>query len=178
MRVHGWRACYERASHELPEHFSRNTALSPGSWSGGNTPPISGDSLLFGTAGAGGLLLNDNLTNVAFNVAGSTFNPGATAFVIGNGNITANAGNAFVLTGGITNNSTSLQAINNPSGAITGATTFAGSLTKTGGGTCILDQAFTYTGATTVTGGNLEVNGSISGSSGVSVSIGGTLSCH
>jgi MYXO-CTERM domain-containing protein len=64
------------------------------------------------------------------------------------------------------------------SGAVTGATTFAGSLTKAGTGTWTLDQAFDYTGATTVTTGTLVVDASIAASSGVSVSAGAKLTGH
>ncbi len=41
-------------------------------WTGTNTPPTSGDSWVFGTAGAGGLDLNNNLTTTgtSWNVAG------------------------------------------------------------------------------------------------------------
>jgi autotransporter-associated beta strand protein len=64
------------------------------------------------------------------------------------------------------------------SGAVTGATTFSGSLIKNGSGTWTLDQAFTYTQATTVSGGTLLVSGSISGSttgaSGTGSTLGGT----
>src|SRR5215211_353278 len=53
-------------------------------WTGGNNPPVAGDSFLFNTAGTSGALLNNDLTPL-FNVAGITFNAGASAFIF-NGN--------------------------------------------------------------------------------------------
>ena len=103
---------------------------------GFNTIPASGDSLLFNTAGAAGTTLNDDLTTTAFNIAGFTFNAGASAFTIG--------GNSFALTGGITNNSTNLQTIND-----------AFSMAA--------PQIFT----TTTGGGNLKFGGVISGAGGL-----------
>ena len=99
-----------------------NTA---GNWSGTNLPPSSGDSLIFtSAAGNGGLDLNDDWTSGSFNIAGITFQSGSGPFVIGDGTaIDTNAGNAFTLTGGITNSSTSLQTINDPF-AISGSQTF------------------------------------------------------
>jgi len=60
--------------------------------SGGSTPPTSGDSLVFGAAGASGLTLNNNITSLSVNKL--TFNSGASSFTFG--------GNGFTLgTGGI-----------------------------------------------------------------------------
>ncbi len=148
------------------ESATWNTA---GNWTGTNTPPISGDSFIFGAAGTGGLLLNNDLTSSAFSIAGITFNPGAGAFVIGDGTTTANAGSTFVLTGSVINNSTSLETINNPF-SMTTVQTFTttagggnitlggiisgtgGGITKTGAGTLTLSGANTYTGGTTLSG--------------------------
>ena len=60
--------------------------------SGGSTPPTSGDSLVFGAAGASGLTLNNNIISLSVNKL--TFNSGASSFTFG--------GNGFTLgTGGI-----------------------------------------------------------------------------
>jgi autotransporter-associated beta strand protein len=163
-----------------------NTFSTGGNWSGTNTPPVSGDSLVFGAAGAGGVLLNDNLTSGLFSVAGITFNSGAGGYVIGNGTTTANMGNTFVLTGAVTNNSTNVQTINNAfsltavqtftTTAGGGNITLGGNLSGTGGGvnvagggTLTLSGANTYTGGTTIaSGGTLQIGagaaaGSIAG---------------
>jgi autotransporter-associated beta strand protein len=73
------------------------TMSTTGNW---DTTPISGDSWNFTTSGT------TSLTNdfTAFTVAGMTFASGASAFTIG--------GNDISLSGDITNNSTSTQAIN------------------------------------------------------------------
>jgi hypothetical protein len=55
--------------------------------------------------------------------------------------------------------------------AITGAGNFA----QNGAGTTTLNVANSYTGTTTVSGGNLEVKGSLSGTTAVTVSTGGNL---
>ena len=81
-----------------------------------------------------------------------TFNSDAGAFVIGDGTGTPNAGNAFVLTGGVTNNSTNLEIINNPFSMPSG-------------------QTFT----TTADGGNIALGGVISGGGGLTTSGAGTL---
>ena len=93
---------------------SDTTWLNGLNWVGGNSPPASGDALVFGAAGASGVDLNNNLTSLAFSVSGITFNPGAAAFVIGDGTTNPNVGNPFTLAGSLTNSSTSLETINNP----------------------------------------------------------------
>lgn len=152
-----------------------------GNWSGTNTPPQSGDSLVFGAAGAGGLNLNNDYTTSAFNLAGITFNVGAAAFVIGDGTAAdTNAGNTFTLTGNVTNNSNSLETINNSFalGTIATFTTTTGGgnitlggnvgggggITASGGGTLRLSGANIFTGATTVTSGTLIFSGTNTGS--------------
>ena len=78
-------------------------------WMGTNNPPISGDSLVFGTDGTAGMANGDTLTNTltstAFNVAGITFNAGAPAYTM--------TGNTFTLTASIANNSGNLQTFSN-----------------------------------------------------------------
>ena len=142
-----------------------SSSWSASNWSGTNNPPISGDSLVFGAAGSSGTSLIDNLmTPGTFNIAGITFNLGASAFAIN----PATAGtNGFTLTGNFTNSSTSLQAINDAvtttavrtvtmtsgggnvtlGGNISGA---AGGITTAGAGTLTLSGMDTYTGNTTV----------------------------
>jgi autotransporter-associated beta strand protein len=139
--------------------------------------PVSTNSLVFTSAtGVGGLNLNNDLTDGTFSVAGITFDAGSPAYVIGDGTLTANAGNTFVLTGNVTNNSTSLQTINNPFSMTTvrtfttttggGDITLAGNLsgtgggiTKTGAGTLTLSGANSYTGTTTISAGTLALTG-------------------
>ncbi|MEO7098293.1 MAG: hypothetical protein ABI162_02945, partial [Luteolibacter sp.] len=65
----------------------------------------SGDSLVFTSANASPSTTLTNTLATSFNVAGITFNSGALAYTM--------TGNAFNLTGNITNNSASLQTINN-----------------------------------------------------------------
>ena len=79
----------------------------PANWS---ALPVTGDTLQFGAAGSSGLTLSDDLmTAAAFNVAGITFDAAAGAYVIN----PATAGtNGFTLTGGITDNSTAVETIN------------------------------------------------------------------
>ncbi|HUB27068.1 MAG TPA: hypothetical protein VL992_16705, partial [Tepidisphaeraceae bacterium] len=60
---------------------------------GGQTTPLSGDSLIFASAGSFGTSLNDNLTSGSFAISGITFN-GPSIFSIG--------GNDLDLTGTIT----------------------------------------------------------------------------
>jgi hypothetical protein len=50
-------------------------------WTGGNNPPVDGDSFAFTAAGTAGSILNNNLTAL-FNVGGITFNSLASPFQI------------------------------------------------------------------------------------------------
>jgi len=121
---------------------------SSGNWTSGsaNKPPLSGDALFFGTAGANGSVLTDDQNGSTF--AGITFNAGASAFTL--------VGNPFTLNGNITNNSTSLALINNnialsanPTIALTGGggnLTLGGSV-NVGGGT----KTITLVGSGTLT---------------------------
>ena len=160
-------------------------------WSGTNTPPITGDSLVFGAAGTAGTTLKDDLmTPATFNVAGITFNSGAPAYVI---NPNTAATNGFTLTGDIANSSTSLETINDLI-ALSGTRTFTmtagggnitlggavsgsgGGITTAGAGTLTLSVANSYTGATSIGSGTIlstPVAGGLGASSSTAVS--GTL---
>jgi hypothetical protein len=112
-------------------------------WTGTNTPPASGDSLVFtSTYGTGSLLTDDLFTPGSYTIAGITFAGGAPAYTI-NPNTTGT--NGFTLTTGITNSSTNLQTVNDII-TLSGADTFA---LTTGGGNLAL-------------GGNISGSGSMS----------------
>ena len=144
-----------------------NNALFSGTnWTSGQTPGAaattvaSTDSLFFGSSSLTSLL-NDN---TGFTHAGLTFNSGAAAFNL--------LGNSFTLSGGITNNSSTLQTISTPialsatqsidtsagdvrlNGVISGATF---GLTKSTAGTLTLTGANTYTGPNTISGGTVAI---------------------
>ncbi len=145
-------------------------------WTLGTTTPgaptgtiAAGDNLYFGTSST--TTLNEDEV-AGFSIGSFTFNSGAAAFTI--------AGNSFALgAAGITNNSTSLQTINDDftiaatstfatttgggNLALGGAISGAGGLTKTGAGTLTLTNSSTFTGATNVNGGTLELSGDNSG---------------
>ena len=147
-------------------------------WTGTNTPPINGDSWVFGAAGTAGMALTNDLT-AAMSVAGITFNLGADAFTIG--------GNSITLTGNVANNSTSLQTLSTAitttavrsfttsagggdlavTGGISGA---SGGVTKAGNGTLTLSNANSYTGATMVSAGTLNLTGSLTGNTAITTS--------
>jgi autotransporter-associated beta strand protein len=143
-------------------------------WFGANTPPQPGDTLVFGAAGSGGLTLNNNLA-AATSYLGLTFNGTAPAFILN--------GNSLVSTGGIVDNSSSLETIdlslefdsthslNATSGGsmvINGPITGAGGITKTGNGLVTLTGATsganTFTGITSVNTGILKLDFTTGGS--------------
>jgi autotransporter-associated beta strand protein len=133
-------------------------------WTGTNNPPVSGDALVFGTAGTAGTALTANQT-AGISYAGITFNSGASAFTIG-------GANGITLTGGITNNSSSLETLNFPiacptvqtfattagGGNLTlgGVISGAGGISKAGSGTLALSATNTYAGGTTLSAGRLD----------------------
>ena len=135
--------------------------------------PVAGNKLIFGAAGAGGLMLNNDLGGTAFEIGGITFNSTAPAYVLGDGTMVANAGKALILKGVVINNSAALQTINNPvyvsagqtidtqSGdiSIKGIISGTGGLIKEGAGTLTLAANNTYSGETKVVTGILAVNG-------------------
>ena len=189
--LHGSLTSRAAAATGIDTWVGATSAWSSGAnWGGTNTPPASADSLVFAAAGAGGLNLNDDLTSTSFNVAGITFNSGAGAFVIGNGGATANAGNAFALTGDITNNSTSLETINNPfsvaslqnfatagGGNLTlaGVVSGAGGIVASGNGTLTLTASSTYTGPTIVDAGRVLFQNNKSNGNNFTVAAGATV---
>lgn len=152
-------------------------------WTTGATTPgaptgtiAAGDSLYFGTSSI--TALNENEA-AGFSIGSFTFNAGASAYTI--------SGNSFALgVGGITNNSTSLQTINDAFTIATAGTAFtttagggnlalggaisgAGGMTFAGTGTTTLSGALSYTGATTVNAGTLTITGTGTGLGVVSV---------
>ena len=120
--------------------------------------PVANDTLSF----AGSVRLAPDLS-VSLSVAGLNFASGASAFIMGG------LGTYTINTGGITNNSTSLQTINNnitlgasqswntASGdlAVNGIIGGTGGLTKIGTGILTLTGLNTFTGGTTLSSGTL-----------------------
>jgi autotransporter-associated beta strand protein len=131
-----------------------------------NKPPISGDSLVFGTTNLSTTAtLTNSLTTSAFNINGITFNASAPAYTM--------TGNTFNLTGGIANNSGNLQTFSN-TGGLTQSTSFTDTVTSAGGIT--ITNGLTDTGAagltTTVTGvGGLLTLGSFTLNSGAAAAV-------
>jgi autotransporter-associated beta strand protein len=144
--------------------FGDNNWNTATNWSG-NAVPVAGDTPVFGNQGAGSLTLNNNLA-AATSFLGLTFNATAPAFTLN--------GNSITTTGGIVDNSLSVETVNLPiieSGthtvnAITGGSMIlsgvisqsgTSGVTKNGGGTVTLNGSAvnTYTGTTAVNAGTL-----------------------
>jgi len=157
----------------------------------GSVLPASGDSLIFDVAGAGGLSLYNNLTSSVFNLSGITFTANAGAYVIGGSTpATVNTGNSFVLTGSVTNSSTSLETINAPF-SMTAVQTFnasagnislggvvsgTGGIAKTGANSLSITGVNSFSGGTTLSAGTLRVsNTSALGTGALTVSGSSTL---
>jgi len=126
------------------------------SYSSGAGPVASGDSLVFTIAnGQSTTTLTDSLTNSTFDINGITFNTGAVGYTM--------TGNAFALNGNIIDDSTSVEAINNPISVVAATAT----LTMVSGASLQLGGAVTGAGnlATTGTGavtfGNLQTTGNL-----------------
>ena len=139
-----------------------NTA---GNWTGANTPPLAGDSLVFGTIGSIGASLTNNYNTPSNSFGGITFNATAGAFTL--------KGNALTNSAAIIDNSTNLEIINlalvfpatqlltPASGAtlkIGGVISGPGGLTVNGAGTLMLTNANIYAGGTTVNAGTLKLD--------------------
>jgi autotransporter-associated beta strand protein len=134
-------------------------------WTAGNNPPLDGDSLEFGVAGASGTALNNNLAPL-FSVAGITFNASASPYTF--------TGNGITLLGPVLNSSPSLQTINfnielptlqtfttaavGSDISLGGVISGGGTISKLGAGTLALANAQnTYTGETIFGGGIVNV---------------------
>jgi autotransporter-associated beta strand protein len=126
-------------------------------WTGGNNPPVTGDSLTFG-ATSGSTTLYDNLnTSTVANFNTITFTAAAPAYKFW--------GNTITLTGGITNSSSNAQTINDALVISTGGENFTGNNT--------LNGSLSGSGYISVGTGTLTINGG--GSQGQISMNGGTL---
>jgi autotransporter-associated beta strand protein len=148
--------------------MGNNSALfSTGGWTGANNPPISGDSLFFGAAGTAGTALTADQT-AGISYAGIAFNAGASAFTIG-------GANGITLTGGITNNGTSLETLNFP----IAATAVYPVMMTSGGGNITLGgniSDISGSGGLTLAGtGTLTLSGNNSFTGGITLTNSGTL---
>jgi len=135
-------------------------------WTGSVTP--AGNAPEFGAAGTSGTALTNDLTNATY--AGLLFDSGASAYTIG--------GNSFTLTGNITNNSTSTEAINtaiNLNGARTisaasGQLVLGGNITGTPGNTILTaTNQITLSGTNNVTMSANFAGLNVSGAGGVDI---------
>ena len=132
-------------------------------WTGGNNPPLAGDLLVFGLAGAAGTSLNNNLASLLA-INGITFNPGASAYTFN--------GNAITLAGNVTNSSTSLETINLPL-VLTAPRTFT---MTTGGGNLTLGGVLSGPGGFVGAGvGTLTVSNTANTFTGEEIFGGGTV---
>ncbi len=144
------------------------TLVNAGTITGGNNnqPGYNGTGVLF-TATAG------NLTN------SGTINGGVTMATVANAVTLLSGGviNGDLSIGGNTSSTLTLTGSGDQaySGAVTGATTFAGSLVKQGSGKWTLDQAFNFGGGTTLQSGILEAANAAAFGSGAIRFTGGTL---
>ena len=148
--------------------FTWSTAPTTTNWSGaanwaGNAAPVGGSSLVFSNSSI--TILNDDIAaGTAF--AGITFTTNASAYTI--------SGNSIALSGGLTNNSTNNEILNNAltiaatntvtlgntNSGITlgGVISGAGGLTLAGTGSLTLNGNNTYTGNTILNSGTVVAN--------------------
>ena len=150
-------------------------------WNG--IAPVTGDTLLFASAGAGGAVLNNDLAGGSF--ANLRFYAGAPAFTL--------QGNGVTLTGEgidntiIENDSTSTQTVDlaialgvdGTIGAAAGDVVVSGDisgtygLTKAGSGQLTLSGTMSYTGGTTISAGSLLIDAATLGEAGSDVTLAG-----
>ena len=150
-------------------------------WNG--IAPVTGDTLLFASAGAGGAVLNNDLAGESY--ANLRFYAGAPAFTL--------QGNGVTLTGEgidntiIENDSTSTQTvdlaialgvdgtINAAAGdvVVSGDISGAYGLTKAGSGQLTLSGTMSYTGGTTISAGSLLIDATTLGAAGSDVTLAG-----
>ncbi|HUB23954.1 MAG TPA: autotransporter-associated beta strand repeat-containing protein [Tepidisphaeraceae bacterium] len=146
---------------------------SAANWTGQNTPPISGDTLSFGST-SGVTSLNDDLTSSTFVVDGLSFTSGAAGYTI--------LGNSLDFAAGLTNSATGVaevigDAINlaasqtfslAPTSVITLMGVVSGSnsntLTINGGGSIVFGAANTYAGPVVLDGANVTYLSNVSAS--------------
>ncbi len=155
------------------------TWSSKNNWSGNrNAEPVAGDHLVFSGTNK---LTNTNDLTAGLSFAGIRFDTNAGVFVLN--------GNGISLSGGVTNLSTNLQALNLAIALSTNITFAANAgdirlqgvvsgtngLVKSGANRLILAAANTYSGGTTLQGGTLVLHrvGSSTGST-----VGGTIAIH
>ena len=180
--------CAANVASATDETWNGNTDANWGTAANWSTAtPVAGDDLFFGAAGSSGTILNNDIT-AGTSFLGITFNSGSSAYTLG--------GNSIVLTGGITNSSSSDQTINlnmansanitvhggSANMTLGGAITGTGALTNTGSGVLSLTNANgnTFSGGLTINTGTVYVGAGSSGNSSlgigdVTVNAGGTL---
>jgi fibronectin-binding autotransporter adhesin len=158
-------------------------------WTNGNNPPVTGDSLEFGSLDTSGLTLTDNLmTPSTFNVSSITFDVNAVNFIINPATVGTNG---FTLTGNIIDSSTSATAVETINDAILlnsttptvsiatagSAVDLGGILSGTNGLTLAGPGTMTLTGANTFTGGlNITAGGIVAGTPQASIPSGNLIS--
>jgi fibronectin-binding autotransporter adhesin len=167
-----------RPARGAAQTWSGSTSTDWAALNGFTVIPATGDSLTFGADGTAGTAAGDALTNTltssSFSIAGITFGSAAPAYTM--------TGNTFLLTSGITNNSTNLETFSNTAGltsnggftyALSGGITITNGLTNTSGGgvTTTVNgagQTLTIGGYNINTAGN-RVGGIFNGSGNVNI---------
>lgn len=142
-----------------------NTFSNGGNWSGCDNAgvPENGDSLVIDIA-AGAATVNNDMVGMSFNNVTFSGTSATGKTIIGNAfTITGNVTNSSNQTGIINNNvtftgSTTLDAASAPATlTFNGTTSGSGSLTKVGSGSVFFEGAFNLTGSVTVNVGSLRI---------------------